>query len=237
MDKNDVAKRENLISRIKARKMEHLKTNPHGTSMNGYTKNTPISLDNHELKKRERTLRERKRLNQERRRKTLKIKKAPLPVNQMEEFLGMKPVQSYGRDWNLDEAEFLRFQSSARHSADDVKRTSSPVSMYQLRVDNNENHFYKRLMKNMSKGPAPRFTGRYEGVTENKPKPKHVRSGSHKSGPRSMGRYENPSTQHPTPTQHPSSVKKSTTRPSAVRNSTKKKILPVLPVKKVLNEI
>ena len=203
MEKNAVAKHKNLVSRIKARKMEHLRDNPHGTSFNGYTKNGPISLDNHELKKRERTLRERMTLNQQRRRKTLRLKKKPLPVDQMEEFLGMKPVQSYGREWNLDEADFLRFQSSARHSANDVKQSSkksSPLSMYQLRVDNNENHLYKRFMKNMPKGAPPRFTGRYETATERKKgqRPAPVRVGN-KSGPRSQNRYENLPNPRPKP--------------------------------------
>jgi hypothetical protein len=206
MPENAATKHKILKSKIKTRKMQELRKNPQGTSLNGSTKNAPISLDNHELKKRERTLRDRKAIDSQRRRKSLSIKKKPLPVNQMEEFLGMKPVDtSQKREWNLDQADFLRFQSSARHSADDVKRSSSPISMYQLRVDNNENHLYKRFMKNLTKGPAPRFTGRYESS-----RPAPVRIGSDKAGPRSQGRYE----PVPPPLKRPDPVRRGTKKSS-----------------------
>jgi hypothetical protein len=96
MDEYATAKHNILVSRVKSRKKEQLRKNPRGTSMNGYTKNAPIRLDEGNLNKRMRTLRDRKAIANQRKRKTQKIKKQPLPVEQIEEFLGMKPL-----DWPM----------------------------------------------------------------------------------------------------------------------------------------
>jgi hypothetical protein len=193
MDESSAVKHKILLSRVKSRKMKQLRNNPYGTSMNGYTKNAPLPLDEDDLTKRMRTLQDRKTIDQHRRKKNQKIKKKPLPVEQVEEFLGMKPLDpTQRRTWNLDEAEFLRFQSAARHSANNVRQKtspSSPIRLTQLRSENN-NDFYKRYMQNMP-NRAPRFMGRYETVTEPKRRPAPVWVGPRKQGPRSQERYVN----------------------------------------------
>jgi len=185
-------KHKNLVSRIKSRKREQFLKEPYGTSMNGYTKNTPLRFDEGALNKRMRTLRDRKAIESQRKRKTQKIKKKPLPVEEMEEFLGMTQVDPLQkREWNLEESEYLRFQS-ARHSANNVKekgtidkssnvKQSKPLSIHQLKIHNNSD-YYNQFVKNIPE-VAPRFQGRYASV---KPRPKPV-----KSGPRSQERYEN----------------------------------------------
>ena len=221
MESNKKEKHKKLVSLIKTRKMKELRNNPPGTSMNGYTKNTPVHLDDGALSKRRRTLRDRKAIEHQRRKKNQKIKKQPLPVNQMEEFMGMKPLDpSKTRAWNLGEDEYLRFQSVSRHSAEprhaDPKHSRHsadnvlrPLSIHQLRLkeNNNNREFYEMLKKNA----PPRFPGRYEEVTK---RPPPVHRGSLKSGPRSKERYESESNPEPKPVH---------ARPKPVRSGTKKK--------------
>ena len=217
MESNKKEKHKKLVSLIKTRKMKELRNNPPGTSMNGYTKNAPVRLDDGALSKRRRTLRDRKAIEHQRRKKNQKIKKQPLPVNQMEEFMGMKPLDpSKTRAWNLGKDEYLRFQSASRHaaeprhaeprhrhSADNVLR---PLSLQQLNLkENNNREFYEMLKKN-----APRFSGRYE-ETPKRPPPVH--RGPLKSGPRSKDRYDVESNQS----------KPVHARPKPVRSGTKKK--------------
>jgi hypothetical protein len=226
MESNKEAKHKKLVSLIKTRKMKELRNNPPGTSMNGYTKNAPVRLDDGALSKRRRTLRDRKALEHQRRKKNQKLKKQPLPVNQMEEFMGMKPLDpSKTRAWDLDEAEYLRFQSASRHSVEPRHRHSAdnvlrPLSLQELNLKNNNNNnnreFYEMLKKNVpqtnvhrTKG-APRFLGRYEEVPK---RPPPVHRGPLKSGPRSQGRYDAESNQ-PKPVH---------ARPKPIRSGTQKK--------------
>jgi hypothetical protein len=207
MDEYAAVKHKIVVSRVHSRKKEHLRKNPPGTSMNGYTKNAPIRLDEDKLDNRMKTLRDRKAIANQRKRKTQKIKKQPLPVEQVEEFLGMKPVDpSQKRAWGLDEANFLRFQRTSRHSANNVKRPPVPLKQIRLEEENENENLYRKFLKNIPNRAPPRFIGRYETVTDStqpaqapKQRPAPVRMGSRKSGPRSQSRYEKPPEPKPNP--------------------------------------
>ena len=162
--------RQILAERVKTRKKEG---NPYGTSLNGYTRNSPVPLDEYTLNHRRRTLRDRMALEKRRNKRSQKLKKKPLPENQIEEFLGMKPVEN--RAWNLGQDQYLRFQKTSRHSANNVRQSNARQSNA---TRNNE--FYRRFVSN--KG-APRNQSRYEPVepTPKPARPKPVRYGSRKS--------------------------------------------------------
>jgi hypothetical protein len=165
---------------IKNRKLEQLRKNPHGTSMNGHTKNAPLRLDEDEMNMRTRTLRDRKTIEHQRRKKNQKIKKQPLPDDQMEEFMGLKPIDpSKRRAWNLDEAEFLRFQSASRHSANNVRHSAntrhsannvrhmSPLRLHQLRIDDNNDDFHYFLCFFAGHSKMVRKFNFYEKIDDN----------------------------------------------------------------------
>jgi hypothetical protein len=148
MSSNDRrSKHQALIKIIQTRKREQLKEHPRGTRLNGTSANVPSNTN---LRITQKKLRDRKSIANKRKKENEKLKKQPLPMEEMEEFIGMKPVGK--RNWTLDESQFLRFKSARRHSANSrsSRNKDSPVKNLE---NNQQGSFFKR------------FVGRYEPST------------------------------------------------------------------------
>lgn len=176
MSSNDRhSKHQALIKIIQTRKREQLKEHPRGTRLNGTSANVPSELNNTNLRKTKKKLRDRKSIANERKKENEKLKKQPLPMEEMEEFIGMKPVGK--RNWSLDESQFLRFKSAQRHSANSRSRhKESPVK----NIEQGENpSFFKR------------FVGRYEpstSSTHSRPAPVRYGKGTGKGTSKGKGK-------------------------------------------------
>ena len=140
-------KHQELVKIIQRRKRQQLKEHPRGTRLNGTTANRPSELNNTNLRITQKKLRDRKSIANERNKENEKLKKQPLPMEEMEEFIGIKPAGK--RNWTLDESQFLRFKSAQRHSANSIN-SRPKVSPVKNLEKNEQGSFFKR------------FVGRYE---------------------------------------------------------------------------
>ena len=181
MSSNDRhSKHQALIKIIQTRKRQQLKEHPRGTRLNGTSANVPSSINNTNLRITKKKLRDRKSIANERKKENEKLKKQPLPMEEMEEFIGMKPVGK--RNWSLDESQFLRFKSAQRHSVNSRSRPKgSPVKKLENLEHENEPGNNPSFFK--------RFVGRYEPSTSSvHSRPAPVRYGKGKGKGKGTGK-------------------------------------------------